>query len=146
MSVTAGKIVSEGVEYDQPIPMTSGQGQDAFAFALADLICWVRARGWRIRLCEVGVQQRREALLADGSRIKTLDCVHRATPPSLHYDRRAVDVILIVNGRWVKESGGPEFKELHAVWRALHPNCRHGNGKSSDDGHLSLVINAAERW
>lgn len=139
-------VVSEGVEYRDAVTMREGAAQDEFAFCLGDLIAFVRARGWKIRPREVGVQQRREALLTDGTRLKTLDCVHRAHPASLHYNGRAVDVVLIVNGVWITDGNAPEFKEIHAFWRGLHSNCRHGNGRGSDGGHLSFVTGPTEKW
>jgi hypothetical protein len=135
--------------------MGEGRAQEEFAFCLGEFIAWVKARGWRLRISECGVQPRRTGIAlegpASGEVVRFTDGVHRTRPePSLHYSRRAVDVNLIVpgtrpeHGGWVTEGGSAEWAEAHGVWESLHPNCRFGNGKGTDDNHLSFVRNNSE--
>jgi hypothetical protein len=145
------------------IRMSEGQAQEEFAFAFGEFIAWVKARGWRIRLSEVGVSQLRSKIILTkdgetevieaGPGVKIIDSTHRHWPvASLHYNRRAADVNLIVpgtrpeTGGWVAAGGSKEWAEAHAMWAALHPNCRYGNGKGTDDNHLSFVKHAGEKY
>jgi hypothetical protein len=126
--------------------LQEGAAQELFAEKLGEFLTWLKARGWKARLSECGVQSAR-TFIHDGVRMKGVDSVHRVEPASLHYLRRAIDVNLIVPGKgWIREGGTPEWAEAHEVWAALHPNCRFGNGVGSDDNHLSLVANDKERW
>lgn len=145
------------------VRMVEGAAQEEFAYQLGRFLIWVRERGWKARLSEVGVQSERskvivfkdgeQEVLEAGPNIKILDATHRRFPKSsLHYTRRAADVNLLVpgtrpeTGGWVVEGGSKEWEEAHGVWAALHPNCRAGNGKGTDDNHLSFVRFAGEPY
>lgn len=143
-------------KFREPKTLTEIEGQRLFARCLAKFTLWAEERGWFVRLSEVGVQSHR-TILSGGQRIEGVDVVHRAGDamrkqnPSLHYSRRAGDIILEVPGpdgafTWIREGGTPQWKEAHAYWASLHENCRFGNGKGTDDNHLSLVLNAREDW
>ncbi len=134
------------MKFETAQTMTEGQGQELFSRCLWRFLKWVEEQGWQARLSECGVQSSRD-YIHDGVRMKGVDNVHRADPPSLHYSRRAIDVNLQVPGKgWIREGGTPEWALAHAYWAELHRNCRFGNGNGSDDNHLSVVVNDKEKW
>jgi len=58
---------------------------------------------------------------------------------SLHYERLAIDLNLFVNGKW-QDRDCPEWQELGAYWKSLHPLARWGGDFAEKDlNHFSFA-------
>ena len=58
---------------------------------------------------------------------------------SLHYRKLAADLNLFVDGEYMTQDC-PEWRQIGAYWKTLHPLCRWGGDFSSVDlNHVSLA-------
>jgi len=111
--------------------MTLGQKQEEFSICLANLICWIYAQGWAIRMGEVlRTKEQAEIYARTGKGI--LNSVHRK--------KLAADIFLSIDGKvtWNRE----DYKPIGDKWKSLHPLARWGGDfKRRDAFHFSLEHN-----
>lgn len=116
--------------------MSLREKQTAFAFALAELLLWIRAQGWAVTLGEGAVAEQRVFRTASGTKHGT-DAVHM--PGSLHYTRLACDLNLFVDGKLITDGAHPAWKATGAHWKTLHPDAAWGGDFTTvDSNHVSL--------
>lgn len=107
-----------------------------FTEDLARLIDFVRDKGWRIKITECGVAQKRKS--QEGPTFT--DQVHRSN--SNHYRNLAADIQIFIPNEegqlwfWVSTSDHPAWKDIDSFWCSLRDENITGIG-FSDANHVS---------
>lgn len=116
--------------------MTLRQQRVAFTRLLVDLLVWIRQKhpAWEIALDEGRVISPRLVRTAEG--LSTLpDGVHRNG--SRHHEGCAQDLLLYIDGTYIRDGARVEWQEIGAQWESMHPEARWG-GRWGDANHVSL--------
>jgi len=105
--------------------MTLREKQALFCECIGELIARAYAQGYEFTLGEAYRGDRKGHMLG-----------------SLHYERLAIDLNLFVKGKW-KDRDCPEWQELGAYWKNLHPLAAWGGDfmppLKKDYNHFSFI-------
>lgn len=123
--------------------LTLREKQSLFVRLLGQFTAYVTAKGWELTLADGSIDPIRKGnplWATEPGRVMTFrDVVHMED--GLHYERLAQDYNLFVDGVW-KQGDCKEWRELGAVWKALHPLARWGGDFTEGDfNHVSVTHN-----
>lgn len=109
--------------------MTLGAKQEEFSRCLGELLTWIYAQGWAVRIGEVHrPKATAEHYAATGKGIKN----------SAHCRKLAADLFISIDGAvtWNPE----DYAAAGVYWKGLHELARHGGDfKNRDAVHFSFI-------
>jgi hypothetical protein len=117
-------------------PMSLREQRVLFTRELAGLIRWLGLEHpeWEVALDEATVKSPRKVRM--GKVLQTADdAVHK--PSSFHHRGLAADLLLYIDGQYVKDGDHPAWKAIAERWEAQHPLCTSGR-RWQDANHVSL--------